>query len=54
MQTGDTVHTPPGEAHWHGALPDRFMVHLAMWEGDDAAWSDPVTDDEYDAAASRA
>jgi quercetin dioxygenase-like cupin family protein len=54
MQTGDTVHTPPGEGHWHGALPDRFMSHLAMWESDDATWSDPVTDDEYDAAASQA
>jgi quercetin dioxygenase-like cupin family protein len=20
----------PGEGHWHGALPDRFMAHLAL------------------------
>ena len=32
MQPGDTVHTPPGEWHWHGAAPDHFMAHLAMWE----------------------
>ncbi|MET9245572.1 cupin domain-containing protein [Nonomuraea sp. NPDC003709] len=44
---GDIVHTPPGEEHWHGAAPDRFMIHLAMWEGDDAAWLDHVTDAEY-------
>ncbi|WP_345570210.1 hypothetical protein [Nonomuraea rosea] len=30
---GDTVYTPPGEWHRHGAAPDHFMAHLAMWEG---------------------
>ncbi|MEV4020880.1 cupin domain-containing protein [Nonomuraea angiospora] len=45
---GDIVHTPPGEEHWHGAAPDRFMIHLAMWEGDDTTWLDHVTDTEYD------
>ena len=52
MRTGDTVHTPPGEQHWHGALPDHFMTHLAMWEDDGATWGDHVTDDEYNAATS--
>ena len=33
MRPGDTVYTPPGEWHWHGAAPTHFMVHLAMWEG---------------------
>ena len=33
MRPGDTVHTPPGEWHWHGAAPEHFMAHLAMWEG---------------------
>jgi len=50
MRPGDSVWTPPGEEHWHGALPDRFMTHLAMWEGDDATWGELVTDDEYQAA----
>lgn len=27
---GDTVDTPPGEWHWHGADPDHFMTHLAL------------------------
>src|SRR6478735_4084720 len=25
MRPGDTVHTPPGEEHWHGATPDNMM-----------------------------
>ena len=33
MRPGDTVHTPPGEWHWHGAAPEHFMTHLALWEG---------------------
>jgi quercetin dioxygenase-like cupin family protein len=47
MRAGDTVHTPPGQEHWHGALPDHFMTHLAMWEDDDATWGNHVTDEEY-------
>jgi quercetin dioxygenase-like cupin family protein len=44
---GDVVHTPPNEEHWHGAGPDRFMVHLALWENDDVSWLEHVTDAEY-------
>ncbi len=48
---GDTVHTPPGEWHWHGAAPGHFMTHLAMWEapeqGSETEWGDQVSDDEY-------
>ena len=44
----------PGEDHWHGAAPDRFMTHLAMQEVDDqgnaVAWGEHVTDQEYNAA----
>src|SRR6187551_3835077 len=51
IRAGDTVHTPPGEWHWHGAAPDHFMTHLAMWEapadGPESEWSDHVTDEEY-------
>ena len=47
---GDTVYTAPGEEHWHGAAPDRFMAHLVLMEGDasDAPqtdWAEQVTDD---------
>jgi quercetin dioxygenase-like cupin family protein len=53
IRPGDTVHTPPGEWHWHGAAPDHFMTHLAMWEGPEGGgpeteWGDLVTDAEYD------
>jgi quercetin dioxygenase-like cupin family protein len=45
------IHTPPGEWHWHGAAPDQFMTHLAMWEapasGPESEWGDLVTDEEY-------
>jgi quercetin dioxygenase-like cupin family protein len=44
---GDVIHTPPGEEHWHGAAPDQFMVHLALWETDDTTWLEHVPDDEY-------
>jgi quercetin dioxygenase-like cupin family protein len=55
MRPGDTIYTPPGEWHWHGAAPDHFMCHLAMWEGPgegqgpESEWGDLVTDDEYNA-----
>ena len=51
IRPGDRVFFAPGEEHWHGAAPDRFMTHLAMLEvGDDgspATWGDHVTDEEY-------
>ncbi len=50
---GDRVFFEPGEEHWHGASPARFMTHLAMLEVDDkgnsATWGDHVTDEEYGA-----
>src|SRR5215203_38972 len=51
IRPGDTVHTPPGEWHWHGAAPDSFMTHLAIWEapdeGPESEFGDQVTDAEY-------
>jgi quercetin dioxygenase-like cupin family protein len=51
MRPGDTVHTPPGEWHWHGATANRFMTHLAIWEAGESApetqWGEHVTDEEY-------
>ncbi|MFG2124404.1 cupin domain-containing protein [Streptomyces sp. NPDC048710] len=44
---GDVIWTPPGEEHWHGAAPDSFMVHLALWETDDIDWREHVSDAEY-------
>jgi quercetin dioxygenase-like cupin family protein len=47
LRPGDVIWTPPGEEHWHGAAPDQFMVHSAIWEGDETTWGDLVTDEEY-------
>lgn len=54
MRPGDTVSTPPGQEHWHGATAGNFMCHLAMLEGipggDGTTWLAPVTDEQYQAA----
>jgi quercetin dioxygenase-like cupin family protein len=54
IRPGDTVFFEPGEEHWHGASPTRFMTHLAMLQVDDegnaATWGDHVSDGEYGAA----
>ena len=36
IRPGDRVFFEPGEDHWHGAAPDRFMTHLSMVEVDAA------------------
>ncbi len=54
IRAGDRVFFEPGEDHWHGAAPDRFMTHLAIFEvdedGNSATWGEHVTDEEYGAA----
>jgi len=51
IRPGDRVFFEPGEEHWHGAAPDRFMTHLAMHQvdeqGEAVSWGEPVTDEEY-------
>jgi quercetin dioxygenase-like cupin family protein len=51
IRPGDRVFFEPGEDHWHGAAPDRFMVHVAMQEADDSGspvtWGNHVTEEEY-------
>ncbi|MBO1268600.1 (R)-mandelonitrile lyase [Arthrobacter cavernae] len=57
MRPGVTVHTPPGEEHWHGAVPESLMCHLAMGEhdnGQSATWLEPVTDLDYATAHTQA
>lgn len=53
IRPGDSVYFEPGENHWHGAAPDRFMVHTAIQEsgedGSPVAWGERVTDEEYGA-----
>src|SRR5512133_2927915 len=54
IRPGDRVFFEPGEEHWHGAAPNRFMTHIAIVEVDDdghpATWGDHVTEEEYGAA----
>ena len=51
IRAGDTIYTPPGEWHWHGAASDHFMTHLAMWEapgeGAETEWGEHVSEAEY-------
>jgi quercetin dioxygenase-like cupin family protein len=51
IRPGDRVFFEPGEDHWHGAAPSRFMTHIAIVEvdedGNPATWGDHVTDEEY-------
>jgi quercetin dioxygenase-like cupin family protein len=54
IRPGDRVFFEPGENHWHGAGPTRFMTHVAMQQADEHAnvvsWGDHVSEDEYAAA----
>ena len=54
VRPGDRVFFEPGEDHWHGAAPARFMSHVSMVVADDdgktATWGAHVTDAEYGAA----
>jgi quercetin dioxygenase-like cupin family protein len=55
IRPGDRVFFEPGEEHWHGAAPNKFMTHLAMLdvdgEGNSATWGDHVTDIQYEGDA---
>jgi quercetin dioxygenase-like cupin family protein len=53
---GQTIYTPPGEEHWHGAAPDHFMEHLALLETADGTtakdgWFEHVSNEDYTAAS---
>lgn len=53
VHAGQTVVCPPNEEHWHGAAPENFMTHLAIWDtlpGEPSAvWGAHVTEAEYEA-----
>ena len=54
INPGDRVFFEPGENHWHGASPDRLMVHLAMQQVDESgstvSWGEHVSDAQYGVA----
>jgi quercetin dioxygenase-like cupin family protein len=52
IRPGETVWTPPGEEHWHGATEDTLMAHYALLDvnedgSDPTRWLEPVTDEQY-------
>lgn len=56
IRPGDVVVVEPGEEHWHGAAPGRFMAHVALHQADAdgqvVTWLEHVTDAEYGTATS--
>jgi hypothetical protein len=56
IRPGDRVFFEPGENHWHGAAPTRFMAHVAIQQADDegnvATWGEHVSDEQYGQAPS--
>ena len=54
IRPGDRVFFDPEENHWHGAAPNRLMVHVAIQEADESGspvtWGRHVSDEEYAAA----
>jgi quercetin dioxygenase-like cupin family protein len=51
IRPGDRVFFEPEENHWHGAAPNRLMVHIAMQQNDESGiavtWGRHATDEEY-------
>jgi quercetin dioxygenase-like cupin family protein len=51
IRPGDRVFFEPGENHWHGAAPTRFMTHIAIQlageNGRPVDWGPHVSDEEY-------
>jgi quercetin dioxygenase-like cupin family protein len=53
IRPGDVVWCPPGEKHWHGAMPNTAMTHIAIVEaldGKTVDWLEKLGDEEYRAA----
>jgi quercetin dioxygenase-like cupin family protein len=50
VKAGDVVWFAPGVRHWHGATDNTMMRHIAlsyMENGNNVAWSDQVTDQQF-------
>jgi quercetin dioxygenase-like cupin family protein len=51
IHPGDCVFFEPGENHWHGAAPSRFMAHIAIQQADDegnsVVFGELVSDEQY-------
>ena len=44
VRSGDIVHVPAGEVHWHGAAPDSDFAHLSIRPPGETNWTkiDPL------------
>jgi quercetin dioxygenase-like cupin family protein len=54
IRPGDVVWFPPGEKHWHGAMPITAMTHIAIQEKRDGKvveWMEHVSDQQYQGVA---
>jgi quercetin dioxygenase-like cupin family protein len=47
VDTGGAVLIPPGQKHWHGAVPGHRGVHLAINVKVKTDWLDAVSDEDY-------
>ncbi len=51
IRPGDSIFFQPGESHWHGAAPTRFMTHIAIQQADESGspvtWGEHVSDEQY-------
>jgi quercetin dioxygenase-like cupin family protein len=55
IRPGDVIWCPPGEKHWHGAMPTTAMTHIAILEqldGKTVDWMEKVSDEQYQASRS--
>ena len=44
-KTGDIIHFPPGEKHWHGAVAGTNMTHMSITTVGAPNWMEAVADD---------
>jgi quercetin dioxygenase-like cupin family protein len=55
LHANDTVAIPAGQLHWHGAVPEAAMSHLAVNLPGTTDWNHPqVKETDYSAAAAGA
>jgi len=50
VNVGDVVEIRPNIVHWHGAAPDSYFEHIAIYHQQSkggVVWLDPVTVEEY-------
>jgi limonene-1,2-epoxide hydrolase/quercetin dioxygenase-like cupin family protein len=47
LDPGRVVPVPVGVRHWHGAVPDESLVHIAVTAGGDTEWLGELTLEEY-------